>query len=158
MPRPHRFDEPHGFYHVTQRGMDGLVLFGSDDDRMSFLSLVSRVAAREKWRCFAYCLMTTHYHLVLQIGDERMARGMQWLSGTYARRFNERRARHGFVFGGRYRLTAINDEEHLWEACRYVELNPVRAGLCAREEDWLWSSYRAYAGHEPRPPFLCDRS
>ena len=154
MGRRPRFDEPHGCYHITQRGNDGLPLFETDDDRAFFLSFLGRTCAREKWSCFAYCLLTTHYHLVLRIGTERLGRGMNWLSGMYARVYNDRRARRGHVFGERYRVALIRDEEHLAQTCHYVDLNPVRAGICERPEGWPWSSYRARAGLDACPPFL----
>ena len=95
-----------------------------------------------------------HFHVVMQIGATRLGHSMRWLSGTYARSFNGRHRRSGHVFGSRYRATYIRDEKHLVEACRYVDLNPVRAGICAHPADWQWSSFRALAGLAPHPPFL----
>ena len=112
----------------------------------------------EPYGCYlAYCVLTTHYHLVLPIGNERLGRGMNWLSGMYARVYNDRRNRRGHVFGERYRVALIRDEEHLEQACHYVEFNPVRAGLCERREDWSWSSYRARIGLDLSPPFLITK-
>jgi REP element-mobilizing transposase RayT len=95
------------------------------------------------WRCFAYCAMPNHFHVVLQITRESLASGMRWLSGIHARTFNNRHNRTGHVFGGRYRPSIVASEQHLAHACRYVECNPVLAGLCAHPSDWPWSSYRA---------------
>ena len=154
MPRKPRSDEPHGWYHVTQSGNGGDDLFLDDDDRAYFLSFLGRVAVRDGWRCFSYCVLSQHFHVVMQIGATRLGHSMRWLSGTYARSFNGRHRRSGHVFGSRYRATYIRDEKHLVEACRYVDLNPVRAGICAHPADWQWSSFRALAGLAPHPPFL----
>ena len=101
-------------------------LLETDDDCAFFLSFLGCTRAREQWRCFAYCLLTTHYHLVLRIGTERLGRGMNWLSGMYARVYNDRRDRRGHVFGERYRVALIRDEARLAQACHYVDLNPVK--------------------------------
>lgn len=154
MPRRLRFDEEGGYYHLTQAGLDGVPLFADDDDRSFFVSFLARVSLRDGWTCFSYCLLSTHYHLVIRRGRVALARSVAWLNGAYGRTFNDRHGRSGHVFGGRYRLGIVRDEQHLVEACRYVELNPVRAGICAHPADWPWSSYRAHAGLSPYPPFL----
>ena len=154
MPRRPRHEIPGGFYHVTQRGNGGSSIFDDDDDRAFFLAMLTRVVVREHWSCFVYCLMTNHYHLVIQIHEASLSRGMRWLNGLYAQYFNQRHARCGHLFGGRYRTAIIETEQHLTKACVYVELNPVRAGLCADEAGWVWSSYRARNGLGAAPPFL----
>jgi len=154
MPRRLRFDEPGGYYHVTQSGIEGIPLFGDGDDRSFFLSFFGRVATRDELQCFSYCLLSTHYHATVRRNAVPLARSIAWLNGIYGHTFNARRGRSGPVFGARYRTGVIRDEEHLVEACRYVELNPVRAGMCAHPGDWPWSSYRAHAGLCEYPPFL----
>jgi hypothetical protein len=79
---------------------------------------------------------------------------MRSLNGLYAQTHNDRHGRSGHLFGGRYRTGFIEREGHLAKACRYVDLNPVRAGLCGHARDWPWSSYRALVGDAPVPPFL----
>jgi hypothetical protein len=79
---------------------------------------------------------------------------MRWLCGIFARTFNKRHARVGHVFGGRYRTTFIESDAHLAYASRYVECNPVSAGLCAHPQDWPWSSYRAAVGLTPAADWL----
>ena len=149
MPRQPRADVPAGYYHVTTRGNRNEAVFLDDVDRTWFLTLLTRLAARESWQCLAYCLMTSHYHLVLTVPNDSLPRGMRWLNGLYAQAFNARHDRRGHLFGGRYRLSYIESERHLAEACRYVVCNPVRAGLCDHPGEWVWSSYRASAGVEP---------
>jgi putative transposase len=154
MPRQLRGDVPAGYYHVAARGNRNDSVFLDDIDRTWFLTLLTRVVTRESWQCLAYCLMSNHYHLVLHIGSDSLPRGMRWLNGLYAQSFNDRHDRRGHVFGGRYRLTYIESEQHLAEACRYVVCNPVRASLCDHPAAWAWSSYRATAGVEPAPSCL----
>jgi len=139
---------------VTTRGTGHEPTFRDDNDRTWFLTLLTRLVRRESWQCLAYCLMTNHYHLVLRVPEATLSRGMGWLNGLYAQTFNERHHRRGHLFEARYRLTFIETEEHLAEACRYVVCNPVRAGLCRHPGDWAWSSYRATAGIERAPECL----
>lgn len=140
MARPLRHQAP-GFYHLTQRGVAGEVVYLDDVDRSLFVRLLDKAARRYRWLLHAHCLMSNHFHLVVELREPTMARGMQYLTGQYGLRFNERHDRRGHVFQDRYRSTVIETEEHLAEALRYVAFNPVRAGLCERPEDWPWSSY-----------------
>ncbi len=154
MPRQSRHEVAGGYYHVTARGNGGHPIFLTDDDYAFLLAFLGRAVKRFNWRCFAYCLLTNHYHLVLAIRERTLSRGMRWLNGLYAQTFNDRHRRTGHLFGDRYRTSLIESDEHLAEACRYVDLNPVRAGLCDHPGEWPWSSYRALVGDTPAPPFL----
>lgn len=91
------------------------------------------------WRCHVYCLMTNHYHLVVEAKVRLLSSGIQQLSGRHAQRFNERHDRYGHLFAGRFSSFVIDTEGHFAAACQYVLENPVRAGLCSRPEDWPWS-------------------
>jgi REP element-mobilizing transposase RayT len=127
-----------------------------EGDHLLFLDLLGRSAERHDWLVLAYCLMTTHYHLVVQLVTNGLSAGMCLLNGDFARKANKRHGRIGHVFNARFSATLIEGERHLLEACRYVVLNPVRAGICERPEAWRWSSYRACAGFEFSPRFLAD--
>ena len=118
------------------------------------LSLIEFVVIEYEWVCTAYCLMTTHYHLVVETPKGDLQVGMHRLNGTYAQYFNRRHRRKGHLFGDRYFSRLIERDEHALEAPRYVDLNPVRAGLCASPAEWKWSSYRALVGLAPAPPWL----
>jgi putative transposase len=142
VPRALRSELPDGFYHVTARGAGRARIFRDDEDRRHFLRLLAATAERFDWICLACCLMTTHYHLVLETTCVRLSRGLQRLNGLYAQEFNLRHARRGHVFGARFASWLVKDEQHLRETCRYVLLNPVRAGLCHSDEDWPWSHSR----------------
>jgi putative transposase len=142
MPRPLRQDLPDGIYHVTARGVDRDAVFCDDADRVLFLRLLSETVDRHKWTCHAFCLMGTHYHLVVETSQAALSRGLHRLNGLYAQLFNRRHDRSGHLFGGRFHAWVLDDEEHFRHACEYVAQNPVRAGLCRQAEDWPWSSVR----------------
>ena len=154
MPRPPREEVPGGFFHIAARAVDGADVFHEVHDRLSLLALLHGVAQRYEWRCQAYCLMCTHFHLIVQTMKPTLARGMQALCGVYGLRFNKRYERRGHLFGSRYMSVAITSDVHLLEAHRYVARNPVRAGLCARPGDWRWGSYRAILDLEGAFSFL----
>jgi putative transposase len=154
MPRPPRAQFPGATYHVTSRGIRRQAIFRDEDDRSFFLKLLELVARRFDWSCLAYCLMTTHYHLVIETKDGNLAAGMQRLNGDFAQNFNRRHEETGHLFERRYHSVLVEDELHLLELYRYMALNPVRAGICTRPEAWRWSSYPAAIGAAPAPAFL----
>jgi putative transposase len=142
MPRPLRTNFPDGYFHVFARGVAETAVFVDDEDRRTFLALLASASNRYRWQFHTLCLMTTHYHFVLESARAGLSAGMQWLNGVYAQTFNKRYERHGHLFGGRFGSRVIEDEEYLQAACDYVLLNPVRAGLCERASDWPWSATR----------------
>lgn len=98
--------------------------------------------------------MTTHYHLLFTTPDADLAEGMRHLNWCYARSFNARYRGNGHVFEGPYGAELIQTEAHLLETYRYIAMNPVRAGICDRPDEWPWSSYRESLGLEPAPLFI----
>lgn len=104
----------------------------------------------------AFVLMTSHYHLLLEVGENRLQPGMKWLNGTYAQCFNKRHGRWGHLCGSRYSLVPIESRRQRMRAFQYVALNPVRAGLVERPQDWLWSSYAGTAGYAEPFTFVDD--
>jgi putative transposase len=140
LPRSHLGD---GFFHATGRATFDDALFVDDLDRLDFLQLLRSTAELFDWRCYAHCLMGTHYHLVLEASREQLSNGMRRLNGNYARRFNRRHGRRGHLFESRFSSFVIRDERHLAAAVEYVLQNPVRAGLCAEGRDWQWSAATA---------------
>lgn len=158
MGRPPRPQFPDATYHVTARGAAARAILPEHDDRLTFLQLLGQVVDRHGWSCMAYCVMTTHYHLLLTTPRGDLAAGMRQLNGAYARCFNKRHGGSGAVFESRYRAELIEHEGHLLEVCRYTALNPVRAGLCSRPEDWRWGSYAVIVGTAPRLPFVAERA
>jgi putative transposase len=129
-------------FHVTARGNRRQAIYRDDLDRELFLRLFNRVVRLRTWRHVAYCLMTNHFHLVIETEGESLSTGMHQLNGGYARKFNDRHTLDGHLFEGRFRSTVIETEDQLEDTLRYVALNPVRAGLCKHPSDWPWSSFR----------------
>ena len=159
MPRPLRIQYEGALYHVTSRGDRREAIFACDDDRTEFLHTFGRVCLKTGWWAHAYCLMTNHFHLVLETPQPNLAQGMQWFLGTYTQRFNRRHQHWGHLFGGRYKAQIIDGRSpgYLRRACDYVHLNPVRAGLVGPEEKlecYRWSSYPAYRQNSLRPKWL----
>ena len=151
---PPRIEFPGALYHVTSRGVERRSIFRDPVDFETFLGRLDGTVARFEWLLHAYCLMPNHFHFVLETPNANLARGMQGVCAPYAQAFNHRHRRVGHLFQGRYHAVLIKRENHLLEATRYVVLNPVRAGLCAKPDEWAWSSYAATAGLTPPPPFL----
>src|SRR5262245_63741018 len=141
-------------YHVVARGNAKMAIYYDDVDRRRFLKTLETVADRYRIECHAYCLMPNHYHLVLRTLKPNLSAAMQYLNSVYAQWWNQRHMRVGHVLQGRFKAQLVQRDGHFLEACRYVVLNPVRAGLVARIEDWTWSSYRATAGIGSPPRWL----
>jgi putative transposase len=146
MTRPLRLEFAGALYHLTSRGNERRNIFRSDRDRKMFLSLLGIVAKRFGWSVTAWVLMSNHVHLVIQTVEPNLSRGMQWLNGTYAGWFNHKYGRCGHLFQGRFKAFLIEKESYFAEVLRYVVLNPVRAKIVERPEQYKWSSYRATAG------------
>ena len=153
VPRPLRIQAP-GIYHIWCRGNRRQAIFTDDHDRERYLGLLAAVAKQLGWRCLAYCLMTNHVHLVIDVPDQTLSRGMQVLSGRYAQAYNMRHGWVGHLFQGRFASERVETEAYSLELGRYVVLNPQRAGMVRRAVNWRWSSYRAMVGRAPAQPFL----
>lgn len=154
MSRPLRLELPGGLYHITSRGDGREPIYLSDRDRTAFLAVLGQTCTRYDWVCHSYCLMTNHYHLVIETRMANLARGMQNLNGVYTQRFNRAHERVGHVYQGRYFSVLVQKEKHLLDLIRYVVLNPVRAGMVRTADDWPWSSYRATMGELQPPSWL----
>lgn len=154
MPRTPRVHGSKTLYHVSVVATGFEAVFLDNDDRECFLRILGYAIKKHGWLVRAYVLMTTHYHLLVWTPDDNLSRGMQLLSGFYAQLFNKRHGRPGHLVRGRFSSKVVERPGHALEVCRYIVLNPVRAGLCSRPEDWWWSSYRATIGLAPCPPYL----
>ena len=123
-----RYVFPDGTYHVATRGVDGTAIFRSDADRRFFLRLFADVVQRHDWLVHVFCLMTNHYHLVVEALRDELSGGCHRLNGVYAQTFNRRYRRKGHLFGDRFWSGLIEDDDELHDTCAYVLANPVRAG------------------------------
>lgn len=156
MARKPRIHLPGGLYHVIFRGNGGQDVFLTAADRYRFYLLLQEGTERFGYRVHAFCLMTNHIHLAVQIGEIPLSRGMQNLSFRYTRWINRRENRTGHLFQGRYKAVLVDGDSYLLELVRYIHLNPVRAGMVANPEEYPWSSHHAYLGRETLPWLATD--
>jgi REP element-mobilizing transposase RayT len=157
MARPLRLELSGALYHVTSRGDGREDIYLSDDDRLAWLATLAQVCERFHWVCHAWCQMSNHYHLVVETPEANLSKGMRQLNGVYTQRFNRSHQRVGHVFQGRFKAILVEKDSYLLELARYVVLNPLRARMVRRLEQWPWSSYLATCGQVSRPDWLqCD--
>ena len=154
MSRPLRLEFAGALYHLTARGNARAEIFADDVDRGLFLDLLGREISQQGWRCYAYCLMGNHYHLLIETPEPNLVAGMRRLNGVYTQAFNRRHGRVGHVFQGRYQSILVDKDSYGLELSRYIVLNPVRARMVKRPENWAWSSYRATVGQAAPPSWL----
>ncbi len=154
VPRPPRIVVPGGIYHVTARGNRRAPVFLDPDDHRFHLWCLNRAVAEHEWQWAGFCQMPNHFHLLIRVPKANLSAGMRWLNGLYGQVFNHRHGLTGHVFQGRFHAQLVESEGHLLEAARYIDLNPVRAGLCDHPLDWRWSGLRATVGLVPRPDSL----
>ena len=156
MPRPSR-STPAGYcYHVLNRGNARERVFHKDADFIAFLRLFDDAQKRVPMRVLAYCLMPNHFHLVLwPLADGDVSRWMQWIQTTHVRRYHEHYRSCGHVWQGRFKSFPIEQDEHLLSVLRYVERNPLRAGLISAVDGWLWSSLKIF-GQSERPVWFSE--
>lgn len=151
MARPLRIELPGGLYHVTSRGDHRDEIYLDDSDRILWLELLGQVCERFNWVCHAYCLMDNHYHIVVETIKGNLSKGMRQLNGVYTQYFNRTHNRVGHLYQGRYKAILVEKDRHLLELSRYVVLNPVRAGMVKRVDQWPWSSFSAMTGNSNCP-------
>jgi REP element-mobilizing transposase RayT len=154
MARPLRIEYPGAIYHITSRGNARLPIFTDERDRRQFLFILEEVVERYHWLCYGYCLMDNHYHILVETVEGNLSLGMRHLNGVYTQWFNSRHHRVGHIFQGRFKSVLVEQESYLLELCRYVVLNPVRAGMVKQAGAYRWSSYKATVGLVKAPSFL----
>jgi len=154
MVRPLRIQFSGAVYHVTSRGNGKADIYLSDSDRELFLEVLEHVVGRLGWICHAYCLMTNHYHMMIETPKGNLSQGMRQLNGVYTQRFNIAHGRVGHLFQGRFKSILVEKDSHLLALCRYIVRNPVAAGMVNTAEQWSWSSFQATAGLADCPELL----
>jgi putative transposase len=143
MPRISRGLADDCIYHVINRGNGGQVVFQKDKDYEAFVNLMKEAKIRYAVKIFAYCLMPNHFHLVVMPHQsEDLSKWMQWLLTSHVRRFHKHYGTSGHIWQGRYKSFLIQKDSHLLSVLKYVESNPLRAGLVNAANNWLWSSHR----------------
>ena len=145
MARPLRIQFAGALYHVISRGNEQIAIVRDDVDRYKRLDWLRRTVEIYGWRLYAFVLMTNHEHLFVETPEPNLSAGMQYLGGSYTSYFNWRHHRSGHLFQGRFKGYLVEERGYFQEVSRYIHLNPVRAGMVARPQDYPWSSYPGYA-------------
>ncbi|MCC7575499.1 MAG: transposase [Methanomethylovorans sp.] len=153
MSRPLRIEFPGAFYHVTSRGNEQKDIFKSEADREKFLTYLGSAAERYGAVFHAWCLMTNHYHLMIETPEGNLSRIMKHINNSYTNYYNIKRKRAGHLLQGRYKAILIEADAYAAELSRYIHLNPVKAKMVPSPEEYMWSSYRFYA-EENGPSWL----
>jgi REP element-mobilizing transposase RayT len=154
MSRPLRIEYPGAWYHVMNSGRRHESIFSDKHDYSMFIDLL--IEASEMWNVnvAAYCLMTTHYHILLQTPDGNISRCMRHLNSIYTQRYNRRHGFDGQLFRGRYKSILACNDSHLLQLVRYIHKNPVKAGLVNDMPDYEWSSYKGYLSYAKKWKWL----
>jgi REP element-mobilizing transposase RayT len=154
--RPLRIEYSKAFYHVTSRGNEQKDIFKSQRDREKFLEYLESATNRYGAVIHAWCLMSNHYHLLLETPDGNLSQIMRHINGAYTTYFNIKRKRFGHLFQGRYKAILVEADEYATALSRYIHLNPVRvrATMVTRPEEYKWSSYRSYIGLDKAADWL----
>jgi REP element-mobilizing transposase RayT len=142
-------------FHVTARRVDRWPLFVDEADYRQYVRLLERTVKRFGWVLLSFCLMPNHIHLLVELSEPNLAKGMHWLHLMYVRWFNDRHGRGGRLFEHRYAPKLVTDELYFVTVVRYIENNPVKAALAASPERWPWSS-RGIVAAQGCPPWLAD--
>jgi putative transposase len=160
MSRPPRIAVGGIAYHVLNRANAKMTIFGGDGDYQAFEDILDAARERTGTRLLAYCVMPNHWHLVVwPRADDELSDFARWLTLTHTQRWHAYResAGSGHVYQGRFKSFPIESDEHLFSVCRYVERNPLRAGLVRAAEDWRWGSlWRRVSGTAARRALLSD--
>ncbi len=155
MPRPWRIEFAGACYHVINRGNYRRNLFNGEGAAAAFVRTLGEAAGRYGWRVHAYCVMSNHFHLAVELTEPNLSEGMKWLQGTWIRRYNGLRRLIGRPFQGRYKALLVEPGHALEQVCHYIHLNPVRAGLVRPEAAvrYPWSSLPEFLRRK-RPAWL----
>jgi putative transposase len=140
MPRPPRDSEP-GHHHVVMGATGPGPYYLDTADRLTWVRMFVGTLQRFEWRCVGFCQLTTHVHALVDIPDESLPHGMQRLNSAYGKYFNDMHGRKGALLRTRYWSTRMKTHGQLLAAFAYIALNPLRARLCTRPEEWPWSSF-----------------
>jgi putative transposase len=151
MPRPLRPIDEGLIYHVINRGNNRQAVFHDDADFAAFLKAVADLKQRKPFELYGYCLLNNHFHLLVRPRGDSISRIMQSLLVSHTQRYHKHHRSGGHVWQGRFKSPVVQSDEHLLAVLRYIEANPLRAGLVKRAEQYLWSSYAAHGAGRTDP-------
>ena len=154
MARPLRVEHEGAVYHILSRGNRAEFIFEEDSDKEYFLQILQKAAERYGIVLYAYCIMGNHYHLLVGVPFGMLSKVMHAVQSSYGSYLQRERGWIGHVFAGRYKSLCVEKEGYLLELSRYIHLNPVKAGIVKKPEEYLWTSYRCYMGEEKKPEWL----
>lgn len=154
MARPLRVEYAGAYYHVINRGNNKENIFLNDRDREKFIEYLGKASERFSIVIHTYCLMSNHFHLLVETPEPNLSAAMQWINVSYATYFNRKRGRHGHLFQGRFKAILIDADEYLKQLSRYIHLNAVRAKIVSAPSEYKWSSYSYYIGKRKAPEFI----
>lgn len=154
MARPLRVEYEGAVYHISSRGNRAEFIFKEDSEKEYFLQILQKAVEKYGIELYAYCIMGNHYHLLIGMPDGTLSKAMHAVQSSYGAYLQREREWIGHVFAGRYKSLCLEKEGYLLELSRYIHLNPVRAMIVKKPEEYTWSSYRSYAGKEEKPKWL----
>jgi putative transposase len=142
--RPLVFSHNDAWYHVMNRGRRGEKIFAKKEDYLSFIDLLKELDKVFNVKIAAYCLMSNHYHLLVQTPDANLSRSMRHLNGVYTQRYNKRNSCDGPLFRGRYKSIVVESDSYALELIRYIHRNPLEAGLVDNLQKYQWNTHKLY--------------
>lgn len=151
MPRSPRIHFPGAFYHIMLRGNGGQQIFFSENDYLYFYYLLEESINKFDHKIHAFCLMSNHIHILIQVENTLISKIMHNISFRYAQFINEHQKRKGHVFQGRYKSILVEEDSYLLSLVQYIHLNPVKAQLVNHPDEYKWSSHLAYLQLEHLP-------
>ncbi|MDQ7062018.1 MAG: transposase [Sulfurimonas sp.] len=140
MPRKERYAEA-GHYHIINRGVERRDVYLEQEDYNFFLDLMLRLVKDYQIIIHAFCLMTNHYHLLLETKQTNLSKAIQFLNDKYAKYFNKKYTRSGHLWQGRYKSYPLFDDAHFWIVAKYIEINPIKANMVVHVEEYKYQSF-----------------
>ena len=144
MVRPYRLQDANCFYHITSRGDNRKKIFISNYDYEKFLEYLLVAKGKYRFKLYAYCLMSNHYHLFIEILEPNLSKIMQYINTSYTAYYNKKRNKTGHLFQGRFKSILIDEDSYFLELTRYIHLNPVKAKMIELPQQYKWSSFYGY--------------
>jgi putative transposase len=154
MPRKPRLSPAAAFCHIMARGIEGRDIFYDDEDRRKFLDLLAKGIKQTGFKCYAWVLMSNHYHLLIRTNEKHLSELMRGLNAGYAQYYSKKYKRRGYLFQDRYKSQVTQDQGYVEKLVQYIHLNPLRAGICkdlAELNDYSWSGHTVILGKTPAP-------